>query len=102
MRFIGLLVLSVAGCTGAAPPGQGTPASQAVVLAVPASLRTEFDAVVAGFKTRHPDLQVNVITATPAQVAEENLPADVVAADGFDAMQPLQPRLIPNERRDYA
>lgn len=103
MRWIGLLVL-MTGCTAGPPPGgaPGATASQAVVLAVPASLRPEFDSIVSQFKTRHPDVQVNVVTATPQQVADESLPADVVAAEGVDAIAPLAPRILPTERRDYA
>jgi ABC-type molybdate transport system substrate-binding protein len=94
-------ILLLAGCTASSGPGSAA-SSPSLIVAVPASLRPEFDSIVAGFRTRHPDLTVSVVTATPSQVAEENLPVDLVAADSFDSMIGLIPRLIPGDRRDYA
>jgi molybdate transport system substrate-binding protein len=93
-----LEALLVGGCTAGNVPAS----SQPLIVAAPASLRAEFDAIVGAFKARHPDAAANVITATPAQIAQENLPVDVVAAEGPAALQALGPRVAPGDRRDFA
>src|SRR4051794_26131281 len=93
------LALLLVGCT----PSNNVPAStQPLVVAVPASLRGEFDAIAAAFKARYPEVAISVIPATPQQVVEQGLPADVVASDSSDALQPLAARISATNRRDFA
>src|SRR3954469_3940735 len=101
MRIV-CLALLLAGCTAGPVPGSAAAASQSLIVAAPASLRPEFDAIVAGFRTPHPDQAVTVVSATPLQVIQDNLPVDVVAAETSDAMQPLLARLPLGDRRDFA
>jgi len=95
------LALLIGGCTATSAPG-GAASNAPLVFAVPATLRTEFDTIAASYRAHHPEVSLSVITATPTQISDENLPVDVVAAESADAMQVLVPRLNPADRREYA
>jgi ABC-type molybdate transport system substrate-binding protein len=72
------------------------------MVAVPSPLKPEFEAITSAFRARHADVNVSLVGATPAQVAQDSLPVDLIAADALDALQPLASRLSPGERRHFA